>query len=199
MAKGFSQQEREVIYERLLTKGKELFQQYGLKKTSMTQLTKAVGIAQGSFYLFFTSKEELYFTILEQEEETLKKEILMQIEEPMTSLAFRNLLLKSVEMVNENPFIQQLFQQEEMEQIIRKLPPEKMEQHIKKDNDDLTPLFLHWQKSGWLVPESPEVISGAFRSFILLAMHKKEIGEAVYLQTLTLMAEGLSNRLFGKE
>ncbi|KMJ59973.1 hypothetical protein AB685_03770 [Bacillus sp. LL01] len=199
MAKGFSEQERDAIQTKLIENGRELFQKYGLKKTSMSQLTKSVGIAQGSFYLFFSSKEELYFAILENEEEQLKAKILQQIESPMTARAFKNLLMLSVRMVQENPFIQQLFKQEEMEQIIRKLPAEKMQQHIKKDSDDLTPLIKSWQKEGSMVQESPEVISGAFRSLILLAMHKKEIGEGVYNSTIELMAESLANQLFKGE
>ena len=37
----------------------------GMKKTSMDQLTKAVGIAKGSFYKFYESKEMLFFAVLE--------------------------------------------------------------------------------------------------------------------------------------
>ena len=36
-----------------------------MKKTSVDQLTKAVGIAKGSFYKFFESKEMLFFAVLE--------------------------------------------------------------------------------------------------------------------------------------
>ena len=37
----------------------------GMKKTSVDQLTKAVGIAKGSFYKFYESKEMLFFAVLE--------------------------------------------------------------------------------------------------------------------------------------
>ena len=36
-----------------------------MKKTSVDQLTKAVGIAKGSFYKFYESKEMLFFAVLE--------------------------------------------------------------------------------------------------------------------------------------
>ena len=35
----------------------------GMKKTSVDQLTKAVGIAKGSFYKFYESKEMLFFAV----------------------------------------------------------------------------------------------------------------------------------------
>ena len=36
-----------------------------MRKTSVEQLTEAVGISKGSFYKFFESKELLFFTVLE--------------------------------------------------------------------------------------------------------------------------------------
>lgn len=36
-----------------------------MKKTSVDQLTRAVGIAKGSFYKFYESKEMLFFAVLE--------------------------------------------------------------------------------------------------------------------------------------
>jgi len=196
LSKGFTNEEKEIIHERLLTKGKELFERFGLQKTTISQLTKAVGIAQGTFYLFHSSKEELYFTILEQEEEKLKSTILEHITSPMTADAFKQLLLHSIKTIEENPFIQQLFQQNEMERLVRKLPSERMEKHINKDTEDLTPLVKLWQSEGTMESVRPEVVSGAFRSFIFLALHQKEIGEEIYWETMELMAESLANRLF---
>ena len=37
----------------------------GMRKTSVEQLTEAVGIAKGSFYKVFPSKELLFFAVLE--------------------------------------------------------------------------------------------------------------------------------------
>ena len=37
----------------------------GMRKTSVEQLTEAVGISKGSFYKFFDSKELLFFAVLE--------------------------------------------------------------------------------------------------------------------------------------
>ncbi|MGM0834598.1 MAG: TetR/AcrR family transcriptional regulator [Bacillota bacterium] len=196
MSKGFTNEEKEIIHEKLLSKGKELFERFGLQKTSISQLTKAAGIAQGTFYLFHSSKEELYFTILEQEEEKLKATILDHITSPMTADAFKQLLLYSIKTIEENPFIQQLFQQNEMERLVRKLPPERMEKHINKDTEDLTPLVIRWQSEGTMESVRPEVVSGAFRSFIFMALHQIEIGEEVYWETMELMAESLANRLF---
>jgi AcrR family transcriptional regulator len=62
MPRGFSDREKELIHDSLLMKGRELFINYGLKKTSIADLCREAGIALGSFYIFYSSKEEkLYF------------------------------------------------------------------------------------------------------------------------------------------
>ena len=43
--------------------GRACFLRYGLKKTTIDDLVKPVGIAKASFYLFFDSKEALYMDI----------------------------------------------------------------------------------------------------------------------------------------
>ncbi len=61
MTRSFNDDEKQFIYTALIDQGKELFSQFGFKKTSILEITKRTGIAQGTFYNFFASKEELYF------------------------------------------------------------------------------------------------------------------------------------------
>ena len=59
MAKAFTEQEREKIRQRLQEEGLRQFKEKGLKKVSVRELTRAAGIAQGGFYSFYDSKEDL--------------------------------------------------------------------------------------------------------------------------------------------
>lgn len=59
MAKAFTAEEKEQIREQLLEEGLRLFKEKGLKNVSIKELTEAVSIAQGGFYTFYESKEEL--------------------------------------------------------------------------------------------------------------------------------------------
>ena len=61
MPKGFTDSEKERISAAILREGRQLFSQYGLKKTSIGEITSAVGISQGAFYLFFGSKRNCTF------------------------------------------------------------------------------------------------------------------------------------------
>src|SRR5699024_11877594 len=87
------------------------------------------GIAQGTFYNFFNSKELLYFAILELEENKLTKQLL-EINFSKESSAkeiMKQTLQKLVKEIETNALIRELFQDNNMEKLVRKLP--RSEEH----------------------------------------------------------------------
>ena len=67
----FDELGRKKVRLQLLETGFQLIKQYGLKKTSIRDITKACGIATGTFYNFFPTKEEfVYQIILHKREES---------------------------------------------------------------------------------------------------------------------------------
>ncbi|WP_010275588.1 TetR/AcrR family transcriptional regulator [Paenibacillus senegalensis] len=192
MARKFSDHEKERIRGRLMEAGKQCFGLYGLKKTSIEQLTKAAGIAQGTFYLFFPSKEELYFELLELEEERVRQQLLEETEESgrrMDKETLVRFLRKSVSVMGENPFFRQLYEDDVMEQLVRKLPAEKLAAHFDKDADIAMPFVRRWQEEGWLTTQRPEIIVSLIRSLVLLTLQKRLIGEEVFDETMELLIQ----------
>ncbi|MBC3887504.1 TetR family transcriptional regulator [Acetobacterium paludosum] len=63
MPKIYSNEKRQEIRNQLMLVGLELIKQNGLKRMSIQELTKKVGIAQGTFYNFFSSKEMLVYEL----------------------------------------------------------------------------------------------------------------------------------------
>ena len=61
----FTEQKNEMIRKDLLDEALHCAVTIGMRKTSVEQLTEAAGIAKGSFYKFFPSKELLFFAVLE--------------------------------------------------------------------------------------------------------------------------------------
>ncbi len=76
MPRALTPTEREAIRNRLLAAGRERFARYGLRKTTVEELAHAAGIAKGTFYLFFASKEALYAELLLQELPNLVQRLL---------------------------------------------------------------------------------------------------------------------------
>lgn len=67
MPRPLTEAQREALRSRLLQVGRELFARYGLRKTTVEELAREAGVAKGTFYLFFPSKEALYGQVLLQE------------------------------------------------------------------------------------------------------------------------------------
>lgn len=64
MAKAFSEEEKEQIKIRIMETALDLFHDKGTKSLSIQELTKRVGIAQGSFYSFWKDKDALVLDVM---------------------------------------------------------------------------------------------------------------------------------------
>lgn len=59
-----SEEQKESQRKKMLAKGKELMFQYGIKKTTVDDIVNACGIAKGTFYLYFKSKEDFFCRLI---------------------------------------------------------------------------------------------------------------------------------------
>ena len=198
MVKGFSTEEKQRIRGALIEKGRELFGAYGLKKTSIADLTDDLGIAQGSFYLFFPSKEMLYFEVLEEEEKYIKEKVLTFLQEGDNAgqTEFAEVLFNSISLVEHYPIIYRLFTTDDYQLMLRKLPQEKLEEHALQDTFDFTPLLKMWAEEGKTKDWDPQLITGVIRSYMLLLIHKQEIGETVFEDVMRFHAEAIAAKVF---
>lgn len=75
MPKIYCEDKREEIKNQLMDTALELIKQYGMKKMSIESITKQVGIAQGTFYNFYKSKEILIYNIARRYQEKKNSQI----------------------------------------------------------------------------------------------------------------------------
>ena len=54
---------------RILETAEKLFARYGLRKTTVEEIAAAADVGKGTVYLFFSSKEELFATVVRREAE----------------------------------------------------------------------------------------------------------------------------------
>ncbi|USG66938.1 TetR/AcrR family transcriptional regulator [Brevibacillus ruminantium] len=198
MAKKFSEEEKTIIRGKLMEQAHHCFSTLGLKKTSVVDLTRAAGIAQGSFYLFFDSKEELYLEILQQEEAEIHRQLLERYwsTEKLIRESFRQFLRESFTIMETNPLLRQLHEEETMNTLLRKWPKEKLEELFESDARSFAPLIRHMQESGVISREhDPEVIVSLIRSVVLLTLHKKQIGDEIFAPTIDLLVELIASGL----
>ncbi|MBY0030867.1 TetR/AcrR family transcriptional regulator [Priestia aryabhattai] len=176
----FTEQEKEHIHQSLMEKGRELFIQYGLAKTSIDDIIQVCGIAKGSFYKFFQSKEELYFEILKNEEEvreTVLNELFRENLPPKELLT--SFFHTSFKFVEDNPFLQRVFQNDEHERLTRKLPQQMMKFNKWQTQRGIDAIQILMER-GVLPQENPEVIVGVIQAIMMLRLHKEEIGTDLF-------------------
>jgi AcrR family transcriptional regulator len=198
MAK-FTEREKEEIKQSLMTKGKELFIKYGLAKTSIDDIVQASGIAKGSFYKFFSSKEELFYVILQSQEEISNRLIGGHLQEDLPPKELiASFLHMAYQMADDNPLLQQWFQEPDRERILRKVP-----QHLKADyTEGYTEKGIVFAQAlidrGVLKELDPEVANGILKAILMLRLNKDELGKDLFPQIMDeiidYVAEGLTKR-----
>jgi len=201
MARGFNSKEKQAIRLSLIEYGRELFSKLGFQKTSILDITKNVGIAQGTFYKFFSSKEELYFVILEMEEQKLREQFMVTdiFKEKDPKQSIKNMLQQMIQMIEKNALIRELFIGSTMEHIVYKLPPELLEKHYQNDSLAMLSLLEKFKKEGFAIEKEPEIIASMLRSIFLLTLHKKEIGEHVFEKTMEAFIDLIIDDLIREE
>ena len=75
MPKIFNESDRNVIKENLMNYGLEALEHGGYKAASIEAIAKKAGIAKGTFYNFFQSKEHFFFEIMLSIRDKNRKEI----------------------------------------------------------------------------------------------------------------------------
>ncbi|MFL5803656.1 MAG: TetR/AcrR family transcriptional regulator [Roseiflexaceae bacterium] len=200
MPKGFTDREKALIRAGLLEKGRELFAAYGVRKTNVEDLTRAVGISKGAFYLFFDSKEELFFELLEQFESDFQVVLLEHIarDGAPPRERMRALLREALSVWKHNALFAH-FSREEYEYLFRKLPPAKMQAHLSKDDAFAVEFAAAWRRADVAIAREPILVSGLIRALFFISLHEEEFGDGIYPNVIDVYIELLSSYLIPGE
>ena len=178
MPKAWSEREKELIKKTLLSEGKKLFEKYGLQKTTVDEIVNAAQISKGSFYIFYQSKEELYFDVLDSVEQELREKIFENVFKPEINRrdSFKSFLSQMVEILTTMPLYEQI-NAANYELLLRKLPEETLQKHMDRDQESVAKYFVNWMDKGWMRKVDLEALNGLLLILIQFVMHREEFGE----------------------
>jgi len=181
-------------------KGKALFEKQGVKKTSVDELTEAVGISKGAFYLFYESKEELFLEILEQLEQEIQTKILEFSIQPKANTK-KNVsdLLKTFLFTRDAYPLLKNFGKSEFEYLLRKVPPEWAIQHANKDEAFINQFIKKIKQEGIVVKASPRVVSNLIKTLFFVGLYLPELGQEAYEETLDVMIDLVAGYIVGEQ
>lgn len=85
---------------------KELFSQKGFKDTNISEITQKAGIAVGTFYNYYPSKEKLFMDIFIDENTKLKRQCMRSLDLSKSPLEIvKQMLALNAEGLNTNPIL----------------------------------------------------------------------------------------------
>lgn len=189
MPKHFKETERQAIKEALISKGTALFSVHGLKKTSIDELTREVGISKGTFYLFFESKEKLYISIFERIESKVRRRIEEIVENPHKSERekLKEAILYQFQSLEANPILKSALEGKSGNPAWM-LSEEDLDDQISANRDFIRPHLEKWASQG-LINGEPDLLIDLLRSIFFLVFHKTEIGSDTYPRVVEALVE----------
>lgn len=167
----FSEQEKEIIKNRLFEEGERLFTAYGIKKVSIDELVQAAGIAKGSFYSFYQSKEQLFMEIVIAMQNRMWTEmdcfLLAHSGLPPREL-MKQAFIWMIEQFERYPLMQTV-DNETTAYLFRKLPKEVVEAHTRDDGGQLLRLQKHGVHFTCDIPTAAKIMQTVALSFFNLS------------------------------
>ena len=193
MPRTFSEKEREHIKKRLMEEASKCLAQYGVRKTTVDELVKRVGIPKGTFYLFYRSKELLFFDVLVQYHDEIHETLLSRLGsgEALTAEKLTDCIAELYRLAEQSALLR-MMTDGELEYLIRSLPPEVAAEHARKDDFSVERLLAYLP-----VPQQRiQALSGALRGVFLTMLHRHEIGDGIFEDALRIMIRGVVLQMF---
>ena len=192
-AVAFTEEQNETIRRDLIREARCCGVTVGMRKTSVEQLTEAVGISKGSFYKFFDSKELLFFAVLEDIHTECFAAAQKSLQEnaaidPASRTAAA--ILAACRWLSETKAF--VFIENDAKLLLQRLPDDIKNVHYHDDETHIRQLLEKYD----LVPNRGISLAAAtVRGLILTVSHKEQIGK-LYPQVLETLVYGACRELF---
>ena len=168
MGKAFSEEEKEKIKENIINTAIELFHNNGLKSLSISELTKRVGIAQGSFYNFWKDKDSLIIDLAayrsDQKLKALEEKFSNSIKDPtgfLTEVIYKY-SLDLMQKIKTQPVYEEAFK------ILKTKKSDEMNQIEKLYGEFLKKLVIYWKENSVVKTADEYGLANAFIGSFLL-------------------------------
>lgn len=178
---------KQLIHDR----AKELFIEKGFKDTNVAEITRKAGVAVGTFYLSYPSKEKLFMEIFIEENNALKQRCLDALDFSQSPQAITGRMLQlNLEGMRENPILRQWYQpgvSQKLEQLFRE---ENAVGSLSFLYDAFLVVVERWQAEGKIRRDiDSRMIMMVFAAIANADTHKDEIGFEYFPELLHVMGD----------
>ena len=170
---------------------KELFSQKGFKDTNISEITQKAGIAVGTFYNYYPSKEKLFMDIFIDENTKLKRHCIRSLDLSKSPLEIvKQMLALNAEGLNTNPILNEWNNKAVFSRIEQLYREENGIQAVDFIFDSFHDLVKEWQAQGKMRRDiDSKMIMMMFAAIINIDTHKEEIGLEYFPELLNHLTE----------
>lgn len=171
--------------------GKELFSAKGFKDTNVSDITKMAGIGVGTFYNYYSSKEQLFIEIFMKENEELKESFKSVDIDTDPVQAVKEILTLNFSGINSNPILKEWYNRELFSKLEKEFNKRGGIKSIAETmNSDTLALIKKWKADGRIRDDlDDDLILAIFNAIPYIDIHKKEIGLQYFPQILLYISE----------
>ncbi|MFC6164128.1 TetR/AcrR family transcriptional regulator [Lactiplantibacillus dongliensis] len=168
-----------------------LFLTQGFKATNIAQIAQNAGVAVGTFYRYYDSKEALFVKVYTTENEAVKAKIIANVDldqapEPL----IKTILQQIFQFTNQNTILQEWFTNPKLNALIASHNAQAVEDSVVYTL--LLKLIKQWQTQGLMKPEmTQERALSLFNALTVIDFHQSEIQTTDYYQLLTDLITGM--------
>ncbi|BAH07278.1 TetR/AcrR family transcriptional regulator [Clostridium kluyveri] len=175
----------------ILKCGRDLFGSKGFKDTSIAEITKMAGMATGTFYNYYPSKDKLFMEIYLEENLKLKRNIMESVNLEASPIdVMKKIMFLNLKGMTSNPILKEWYNRDVFS---------KIEQSFREENgfdcvaflyDNFIEIVKKWQIEGKMRNDiDAEMIMAIFSALVNIETHKEEIGLRYFPQVLEYLAE----------
>lgn len=194
MAKAFTEEEKIKIKEDIMETALDLFHEKGKKSLSISELTKRVGIAQGSFYNFWKNKEFLIIDLMAyrsiQKLNDIEKEFSNSLTNPKKFLSdvIYKYAIDIILKIKTQPIYQEAFK------IFASQDSKKINRVKVLYGDFVDRLIDYWYKNNAVKTVDKQGLSNAFVGSFVLCSNYIHFNEDTFEEVLHIYIESIVSR-----
>jgi len=171
--------------------GKEIFENKGFKDSTVAEIMKLAGMATGTFYNYYDSKDKLFIEIYNDENAKLKRKIMDSTDlntDPISVM--KEMMEKNLQGMLENPILREWYNRDVFQKIEQSFREENSLARVDFLYDSFIEVVEKWQAEGKIRADiSAEMIMAIFGALINVETHKEEIGIQYFPQLIEYLAE----------
>jgi AcrR family transcriptional regulator len=196
MPKAFDDSEKQAIREAMMAAGLKHFERAGVRAARVEDICRDVGIAKGSFYAFFESKEALFMSIVEAREEIHRQDMYAFIATSKGSPAqragrFFDLVVRKIET---DPILNLVVANNEIPYLARKLGPERFATARADDRTFAREVARRWKAASGAPLDASDLLD-LMAICLSVAVQRRQMAPDQYKSATGLLRELFVSRL----